>query len=455
MTDLTPERAADLAAVPLARAYLSGDADPVAVTEVFLERIASSDNPAYISLSPERAMREARSAKARYDAGFPASSLDGVPVAWKDLFDMAGEVTTAGSNLLRSASPAEEDSPVVAHLAAAGMVALGKTNLTEFAFSGLGLNPHYGTPANPHDPETPRIPGGSSSGSAVAVAAGLATTAIGSDTGGSVRIPAAVNGLVGYKSSEGRISTEAVIPLSATLDTVGPIARTVEDCIHLDAALRGTAPTIRRGNIAGMRLIVCETLWLDDAEDVVTDAFEQAVKRLEAAGVTIETRTVPQVGEAARIMADHGTLANAESYAYHRDRIESADVEEMDGRVVARILRGKTMSAYDLLANTAGRIKLSRQLGQDMEDAFLIGPTVPHVAPEIAPLDADPEVFNRVNLKTLRNTMTGNFLNLPGVAMPMAADSKLPVSFLLNAKSDDDDRLLSAALAIEHIVRGA
>ena len=153
-------------------------------------------------------------------------------------------------------------------------------------------------------------------------------------------------------------------------------------------------------------------------------------------------------------MADHGTLANAESYAYHRDRIEGADVEEMDGRVVARILRGKTMTAYDLLANIRGRAKLSAQLGRDMEDAFLIGPTVPHVAPEIAPLDADPDLFGTVNLKTLRNTMTGNFLNLPGVAMPMAANSTLPVSFLLNAKSDDDDRLLSAALAIEAIVRG-
>ncbi|RAI00246.1 amidase [Acuticoccus sediminis] len=454
MTDLAPERAADLAAVPLARAYLTGDADPVAVTEVLLERIADDDNAVFISTAAERALREARSAKARYDAGRPASSLDGVPVAWKDLFDMAGEVTTAGSNLLRNATPAEEDSPVVAFLASAGMVALGKTNLTEFAFSGLGLNPHYGTPANPHDKDTPRIPGGSSSGSAVAVASGLATTAIGSDTGGSVRIPAAVNGLVGYKSSEGRITKEKVVPLSVTLDTVGPIARTVEDCVHLDAALRGVAPTIRRGNVAGMRLIVCETLWLDDCEEVVTDAFEKAIKRLEQAGVTVETRNIPQVAEAARIGAEHGTITAAEAYAYHRESVEGADVEEMDGRVVSRILRGKTMTAQDLLANQTARVTLSRQLGQEMEDAFIVGPTVPHVAPEIAPLDADWEVFNRVNLKTLRNTMTGNFLNMPGVAMPMASTSSLPVSFLLNAKSNDDDRLLSAALAIEHIVRG-
>ena len=455
MTDLAPERAADLAAVPLARAYLAGEADPIAVTEVLLDRIAAAQSDAvYLTVTAERARREARSAKARYGAGRPASGLDGVSIAWKDLFDMSGEVTTAGSALWRNASPAEDDCPVVAHLAAAGMVALGKVNMTEFAFSGLGLNPHYGTPANPHDKETPRIPGGSSSGSAVAVASGLATAAIGSDTGGSVRIPAAVNGIVGYKSSEGRISTEGATPLSFTLDTVGPLARTVEDCVHLDAALRGTTPTVTRGHIAGMRLILSETLWLDDCEDAVTDAFEQAVKRLEKAGVTVETRTVPQIGEAARVMADHGTLANAESYFYHQERMESADAEEMDGRVVARILRGKTMTAQDVLMNQRMRAKLSAQIAADMEDAFLIGPTVPRVAPEIAPLDADPDEFGRVNLLMLRNTMTGNFLNLPGVAMPMASPSPLPVSFLISAKSNDDERLLSAALAIEAIVRG-
>ncbi|WP_420393703.1 amidase family protein [Acuticoccus sp.] len=367
---------------------------------------------------------------------------------------MAGVVTTAGSNLLRQASPAEEDGPAVAHLAAAGMVALGKTNLTEFAYSGLGLNPHYGTCANPHDTTTPRVPGGSSSGSAVAVAAGLATTAIGTDTGGSVRVPAAFNGLVGYKSSEGRIVKDAVFPLSLTLDTVGPLARTVEDCVHLDAALRGSAPAVRRANPGGLRVIVCETLFLEDCEDAVADAFEAAVVRLERAGVTVERRLVPEVGEAARIMAEHGTVAAAEAYALHRERIEGADVEEMDGRVVARILRGRQMSALDLVTILHARATLAERLAAILDEAFLVGPTVPHVAPEIAPLDADPELFATVNLKTLRNTMTGNFLNMPGVAMPMAGEGPLPVSFLLSATAGDDDRLLAAALAVERIVRG-
>lgn len=455
MTDLSPDRAAELAAAPLARAYLAGDADPVAVTEAFLQRIAEAEDSAvYISVTAERARREAEASRRRYGEGRPASPLDGVPVAWKDLFDVAGSVTTAGSALLKSRAPAEHDAPVVAQLAAAGMVCLGKVNLTEFAYSGLGLNPHFGTCANPHDPETPRVPGGSSSGSAVAVAAGLATTAIGSDTGGSVRIPAALNGIVGYKSSEGRISKDAVIPLSWTLDTVGPMARTVEDCVLMDAALRGAAPTVRRAEVSGLRLVVSESLFLEDCEEVVVSAFEDAVRRLEAAGARVEWRTVPEVSEAARLMAEHGTIAAAEAYAYHRERVEGPEVEEMDGRVVARILRGKAMTAHDLITIMRARVALAASLKEALGDAFLVGPTVPHVAPEIAPLDADPELFATVNLKTLRNTMAGNFLNMPGVSIPAATPSTLPVGFLISANGGEDERVLSAALAIEEIVRG-
>ena len=456
MTELSADRAADLAAAPLARAFLAGDADPVAVTETLLGRIAEADGSAvFLSVTAGRARREAEAARARYQAGRPASPLDGVPVAWKDLFDMKGEVTTAGSALLRHASPAEHDSGPVAQLAAAGMVSLGKVNLTEFAYSGLGLNPHFGTCANPWDSAVPRVPGGSSSGSAVAVAAGLATTAIGSDTGGSVRVPAAYNGLVGYKSSEGRIGKAGVFPLSATLDTVGPLARTVEDCVLLDAALRGVASTVRRTDLSAIRLVVSETLFLDDCEAAVTTAFEAAIARLERAGVTVETRAVPEVAEAARIMAEHGTVTAVEAYDVHRERIEGADVEEMDGRVVARLLRGKAMSALDLLTVIKARAQLARTLSAALDGAFLVGPAVPHVAPEIAPLDADPALFNTVNLKTLRNTMVGNFLDMPGVAMPMASPSPLPVSFLLAGVTRDDERVLGAALAIEAILRDA
>ena len=455
MADLTPDQAAALSAAPLARAYLAGDADPVDVTETFLARIAEADGSAvFISTTPERARREAKAARARYHAGRPASPLDGVPVAWKDLFDVAGTVTTAGSALWRDNAPETTDAPVVAQLAGAGMVCLGKTNMTEFAYSGLGLNPHYGTPANPYDAEVRRAPGGSSAGSAVAVAAGLSTTAIGSDTGGSVRVPAAFNGLVGYKSSEGRISTERCIPLSWTLDTVGPLARTVEDCVQMDAALRGAAPAIRRADISGVRLVVSESLFLEDCEDTVVTAFEEALKRLEAAGARIEWRTVPELDDAHRQMAEHGTIAAAEAYAYHRERIESPDVEDMDGRVVARLLRGKTMTAHDLVTLMRGRKTLARSLRERLDGAFLAGPTVAHGAPEIAPLDADPEVFARVNLKTLRNTMAGNFLDLPGVTIPMPSRSPLPAGLLISGSAGEDEGVLSAALAAEGPIRG-
>ena len=454
MPELTPEAAADLSVAALSRAYLTGDADPVAVTEVCLARIRDAGEAAvFLAVTEDRARREAEASRARYAAGRPASPVDGVPVAWKDLFDMAGEVTTAGSALLRHAPPAEVDAPVVAQLAAAGMVAVGKTNLTEFAFSALGLNPHYGTCANPWDSQVPRCPGGSSSGSAVAVAAGLVPVAIGSDTGGSVRIPAAFNGLVGSKSSEGRISTRAAFPLSYTLDTVGPLCRTVEDAVLMDAALRGARPAVTRGDISALRFVVAEGLPFENCEDAVVAAFEAAVERLAKAGATIERHEFPEIAEASQMLATHGTIANAEAYHFHKDRVDGTDVEEIDGRVAARILRGKTMSADDLLILQIGRRRIAQSLKASLNGAFLLCPTVAHIAPEIAPVDADPVLFNEVNMRSLRNTMIGNFLNLPGVALPAASPSPMPVSLLVSGTADTDEALLSAAWAMEAIVR--
>lgn len=455
MTELSPEAAADLSAAALGRAYLAGDADPVAVTKVCFARITANDEPVFLTLTEERAMAEAEAARARYAERRPLSPLDGVPVAWKDLYDVAGTVTTAASALLRHAAPATEDAPVVERLAKAGMVCLGKVNLTEFAYSGLGLNPHFGTPANPFDPAVRRVPGGSSSGSAVAVAAGLAPVSIGSDTGGSVRVPAALNGLAGYKSSEGRIDKRNVFPLSHTLDTVGPLARTVEDCVLIDAAMRGAVPAVAAPLARDITLVSSETLFLDGCDDVVANAYDAALSRLSSAGVTVERRAVPELGEAARVMAEHGTQAAVEAYQIHRERVEGSDVTEMDGRVVARVLRGRAMTAYDLLIIHQTRAKLQASIARSLGDAFLVGPTVAHVAPEIEPLDADPDLFNTVNLKTLRNTMAGNFLDLPGVTVPMASPSPLPVGFLVSGLARTDDAVLGAALTLEPILARA
>ena len=231
----------------IGRRIAAGGLDPVEVAEYFLDCIERDRaNPSFLVVTRDRALREAEASRKRYGEGRLAGPLDGVPIAWKDLVDMAGERTTAGSALYANSAPKPSDSPIVSRLAAAGMVALGKTNLSEFAFSAIGLNPHFGTPRNPRDPSTPRIAGGSSSGSAVAVAAGLAPCAIGSDTGGSIRAPASFCGIVGFKTSEGRIDKSGVFPLSRTLDTIGPLARTVEDCAPTGRSCRACARAERR-----------------------------------------------------------------------------------------------------------------------------------------------------------------------------------------------------------------
>ena len=243
-------------AAEIGRLVAAGSLDPIEVAEFFLDRIERDrKNSSFILVTRKRALEEAAASRKRRREGRAAGPLDGVPIAWKDLVDMAGERTTAGSMLFAELPPKKEDAPIVAHLSAAGLVALGKTNLSEFAFSALGLNPHFGTPRNPHDSVTPRVAGGSSSGAAVAVAGGLAPCAIGSDTGGSIRAPAGFCGIVGFKTSEGRIDKRGVFPLSHTLDTIGPMAHTVEDCVLIDMALRGQSTTpVRPLDLKGIRI---------------------------------------------------------------------------------------------------------------------------------------------------------------------------------------------------------
>lgn len=446
------DRLSTLSAAAIGRLYLAGETDPIAVADHFLGRIrACPDKAIFLTLTEDRAKREAAASADRYRAGRPLGPLDGVPVAWKDLVNLAGTVTTAGAEVLRHAPPAAVDAPIAQNLARAGMVSLGKVNLSEFAFSGLGLNPHYGTPVNPFDPATPRIPGGSSSGSAVAVARGLAPCAIGTDTGGSVRIPAAFNGLVGLKTSEGRIDKTGVYPLSQTLDTVGPLARTVEDCILLDAALRGAVATdIRRGDLASLRIVVPENVVFDQAEDGVVANFDRALATLAAGGARIERRRFPILDEVLATGAAHGALVTAESYAWHHDLIEGPDAGRVDPRITSRITNGKRMSAYDLLQVQAMRARLKPAMVAALDGAFLAMPTVAHAAPEIAALEADVDLYHQVNLRTLRNTSLGNILALCGLALPSGLDGRgLPTGFLLSAPGGDDARLLSAGLAIE------
>jgi aspartyl-tRNA(Asn)/glutamyl-tRNA(Gln) amidotransferase subunit A len=446
-----PEAVAGRSAASIGRALQAREISPVALTEYLIDRIGDQESPIFLEATVHRALREAKEAEARIVSNHPLSPLDGVPVAWKDLIDLEGMTTTAGSDVYRNAPPAASDAPVAANLTAAGMVSLGKLNLTEFAYSGLGLNPHYGTPVNPNGKGEPRVPGGSSSGCGVAVASGLVPCAIGTDTGGSVRIPSAFNGITGFKPSENRVSSKGVFPLSRTLDTVGPLARSVEDCILLDAALRGVvSPSVVRHSLQGLSIFVPETIVLDDVEPDVLKNFQSCLSCLEAKGATIRSGPLAAFRRSAELAGEYGSIAAADAYFEHRDLVEGPDVARVDARVVDRILGGKKMTAHDLVALQRARTELIDEVAALLDGALLAMPTVPHVAPEIGPLEADKELFHRVNLKTLRNTMMGNFLNLPGLAMPNGSDrSGMPTSFLLSGTGGQDDRVLGFGISVQ------
>ncbi|MGI9490382.1 MAG: amidase [Geminicoccaceae bacterium] len=449
-TDLHKQSAADIG-----RGIKDG-LDPVEVADFFLERIADqSDQPIFITITAGRARQEALASRKRHAEGRPLGPLDGVPIAWKDLIDVEGSPTTAASALRRDKEPADTDAPIVANAGAAGLITLGKVNLTEFAYSGIGLNPHFGTPSIPHDPVTPRAPGGSSSGSATAVSRGMVPCAIGSDTGGSVRIPSAFNGLTGYKSSEGRISKEGVVPLSVTLDTIGPLAHSVEDCILLDAALRGLPLALPTASPPeGIRLLVPENVMLDELDPAVAENFLASLEILGRAGFEIDHRRFPQFDKVVEMTKRYGTLIAAEAYVHYRDILESKQVELIDHRVVTRMMMGKSMTSDDVASIRDGRQRLAAELQSDLDGAFLAMPTCPHVAPEIAPLEADDDLFHKTNLKTLRNTTIGNVLGTPGIAMPNGTDSLgLPTSLLISATADEDDRLLAGALTIQQAIQ--
>jgi aspartyl-tRNA(Asn)/glutamyl-tRNA(Gln) amidotransferase subunit A len=439
-------------AAAIGRLVAAGRLDPVEVAEFFLDRIEHDrGNPSFILVTRARALDEAAASRKRHREGRAAGPLDGVPIAWKDLVDMAGERTTAGSALFAESPPKETDAPIVANLSAAGLVALGKTNLSEFAFSALGLNPHFGTPRNPRDAATPRIAGGSSSGAAVAVAGGLAPCAIGSDTGGSIRAPAGFCGIVGFKTSEGRIDKRGVFPLSRTLDTIGPLARTVEDCVLIDMALRGhTGAQIRPLDLTGVEFVVPDRTGIDDVDAAVAANLETVTKRLAAAGAKITSRPVPSIGAMRALTAQHGSLVAIEAYAEHRQVFDSLDAERMDRRVVNRALLARAVSGEDAINLRRGRERLVAALADELKEALLLLPSTPMTAPPIAALDRDDELFRATNLRAIHYTFLGNLFRMCGLAIPSGADAAgLPTGVQFLASSGNDERLLSIGLSVE------
>jgi aspartyl-tRNA(Asn)/glutamyl-tRNA(Gln) amidotransferase subunit A len=438
----------------LAADLAAGRTTAVALVEQALARI---DDPkgegkrAFVKVYKAQALAAAEASDLQRKAGLVPSPLAGLPVSIKNLCDVAGETTLSGSIALDDAPPAQQDAPVVARLRAAGAVIVGSTNMSEFAFSGVGFNPHYGTPGNPAD--RARVPGGSSSGAAVSVADGMAVAALGTDTGGSVRIPSAVCGLVGFKPTARRVPIEGVIPLSTSLDSIGPLANSVECCAIVDAVFAGEPIAVpEAAPLAGLRFGVPRQVVLEEVDNTVARAFERACKALAAKGVKVEPIDLPQLDELPAINAKGG-FAAAEAYAWHR-RLIARRGKDYDQIIHPRILRGQEMSAADYIDLLQARADLQKRVAAVTSnyDAVIM-PTCAIVAPTLEEVST-AEGFTRKNLLLLRNTALGNFLDRCAISLPCQAADELPVGFMLMGETMADKRLLAIARAVAPVVRG-
>lgn len=383
--------------------------------------------------------------------GVALSPWAGIPVSIKDLFDMAGDVTTAGSRVLRGQPPAREDCAAVVRLRAAGFIPIGRTNMTEFAYSGLGLNPHYGTPLNPFERPRRRVPGGSSAGAAISIADEMSYGALGTDTGGSCRIPAAFCGVVGFKPTARRVPVSGVFPLSQSLDSVGPLAASVACCATLDAVLAGMSTnSLRATGLRGRRFAVPTRYVLDSLDSHVAHSFERAVRDLRVAGAAVSEIALAELEELPAINRKGGFPA-AEAYAVHREHLDSKR-ELYDPRVASRILHGREQSAADYRELIRARAELQRRVEERLEeyDAALL-PTVPIVAPLLQELESD-EAYLRINQLVLRNTAVANFLDRCAISVPCEEPGTAPVGLMLMGASGDDRRLLAIAAAVEMLV---
>lgn len=393
-----------------------------------------------------RAAADAADARAR--AGHPLSPIDGKVVAVKDLFDIAGETTRAGSIALRDAPPAGADAVVIQRLRAAGAVIVAKVNMSEFAFTAFGINPHFGTPGNPAD--RARVPGGSSSGSAVAAADAMCDIGIGTDTGGSCRIPAALCGVVGYKPSKFRVPTDGAFPLSYTLDSIGPLARSVSDCAAADAAMAGDSPwTVEPISLNGLRLGIPQGLPLQNLDSTVQARFSQAVATLKRAGARISDETMPILEEPARVQAK-ASFSSVESYAIHR-KLLMQHANDYDPMVRTRIEAGRDISAADYIDMQRQRAGLVRAMDERLSELDgLIMPTVPIVAPKIAEL-SDPKASREQNLLLLRNPALANFFDLCAISLPLPRQGGLPTGLMVFARNGQDHQLFRIAAAMERL----
>jgi aspartyl-tRNA(Asn)/glutamyl-tRNA(Gln) amidotransferase subunit A len=393
-----------------------------------------------------------RSKAKEFDTHRTAGALAGLPISVKALFDVAGQPTTAGSVVLAQAPAAKADAVAVARLHAAGAIVMGHTNMTEFAFSGLGVNPHYGTPANPYDRENRRIPGGSSSGAAVSVTDGMSYAALGSDTGGSVRIPAALCGLTGFKPTARRIPLDGAVPLSSTLDSAGSLAPTVACCARMDAVLAGIAQQpIRPVEVRSLRFAVLQGYVLEGLETHVATAFSSALALLSRGGAQLEDVTFSSLYKIP-IANQKGGFAAGEAYPWHRSLLET-HVSQYDPRIASRILRGKEMTAADYVELTEARREMVAEAARTFAayDAILM-PTVPCVAPRIADLEATDTAYFAANAMILRNPSVINFLDGCALSVPCHIPGEAPVGLMIAGLAMQDQSILTIGAAIESLL---
>ena len=427
----------------LGRGIAKGDIDPIMLTETYLNAAETHkfSTRIYTHVTRDRALIEASAAKARADSGLRHSLLDGVPISWKDLVDTAGIETKAGSNLLSGRVP-HQDGECLANATRAGLVCVGKTHMSELAFSGLGVNPITATPpcVNNYD----AAPGGSSSGAGASVAFNTAAAGIGSDTGGSVRIPAAWNSIVGFKTTSSLVSLKGVVPLCESFDTIGPLCRSVEDAAHLTAAMTNrAAPDVTNSTLTGRHFTICKTAVLDDLDPNVAKGFEAAIKKISASGAKITELDIPFLDEALTLSS---VLFTCEAYAQWKREIEE-NPDVMFPEILERFKGGLKHSAIDYIRNQKRMMQMRDEYAAITApfDAVL-APTSPIMPPNVKRLETDSAFYQRINLLALRNTRIGNLMGLCALTLPTSEKS---VGLMAMSSPFTEAKLLRIGAAIE------
>lgn len=446
----------------LARSLRSRELAPLTLFRHFWQRIENGPRNVWTLLDRDHAQDQALSSQRRWETGQLLGPLDGIPIAIKDVIDVAGQPTSAASITRRHAPVARQHAPVVQRLCEQGAVLIGKTNLSEFAFSGLGINPHFGTPTVDAG-EGALAPGGSSSGSAMALVHGMVPLALGTDTSGSVRIPCAWNGLVGFRPSAGRYPEGGVFPLAPALDVVGPMARNVQDLAWLDAAMAGDTPAADgefRDGGRKPRLWVAEGPWLQELDVVVERAFETALSALQAQGWIVVREPHLTLDAAMEVQAREGMLVSAQAAQVHAGLLRDPKaLALLHGPVRERLLQAHTLPAGAEERLLRAREALRAQWQHSMNaHTLVVMPTTPGIAPKLAPLQSDDAAFGRANLRALRNTFPSSFLDAPSITLPLASRWARPnqepgIGLQLSAASGQDRMLLASAAVIESALR--